>query len=158
LVASGTFALAALTLPIAPALAGCNSGSSNNTHVLHGPDCPGSATGAFSTAVGAFAASPGNYSAAVGDTSTATGVGATALGYASNAAADGATAIGGDAAAQAVAATAVGVEAFAKGSRAPVVGHESGPRVAVIGATESVPEPALTAPDCFQRRSAPAGS
>jgi trimeric autotransporter adhesin len=79
LFASCAFSAGALALSSAPAMAGCNSGNSPSSAILHGEGCQANASGASSTAVSKFATS-GNYSVAVGVSSLA-GASANAVGF-----------------------------------------------------------------------------
>ena len=79
LFAGCAFTAGALVLSAAPVMAGCNSGNSPSSAILHGEGCQANASGASSTAVSKFATS-GNYAVAVGVSSLA-GASANAVGF-----------------------------------------------------------------------------
>ena len=94
LLASCAVIAAALALPVAPALAGCNSGNVANSVLLGSAGCQANASGSSATAVGAFASATGTEATAVGDGASATGEQSSAFGYSARTSGNLSTAVG----------------------------------------------------------------
>jgi len=84
-----------------------------------------SATGSFSTAVGAISDASGDHSTALGRNAIAAGEDSTALGRNSSAAGSNSTAVGRDASAAGPSSTALGYSANAAGNSSTAVGHSA---------------------------------
>ena len=139
LLAGCAFAVGALALSAAPAVAGCNSGNVGNTDLLTSANCLAAAAGSNATAVGASASASGGQSTAFGRSAFALKDYSTAVGYNAGAfsasAGMGSTAIGAGAGGTG---TGIWSVAIGAGPLNDLGAHALGAGSIAIGAGESV--------------------